>query len=968
MKFMMRAARSLASLLPIALLAATPAAPAPPTPKQSEPWLYRGSDIPHDKEWVFGELPNGLRYAVRRNGVPPEQVSIRIRVDAGSLNESDSERGYAHLIEHLVFRESKYLGNGEAIPTWQRLGASFGTDTNAETTPTQTVFKLDLPNATPQSLDESVKLLSGMITAPTLSAQDIAADKPIVLAEMRERGGAGQRVQDRMYRTFYEGQPLAERAPIGTLVSLRAANQDGVRAFWRRWYRPENVVVIISGDGDPAALAALVGKWFGDWKVDGKPVATPSFGAPKPPVGTSPKNPVGTVDVAVEPDLPRNVTFAVLRPWHQVIDNIAYNQGLMLDSLAQAVINRRLESKARKVGSYLSAQVNQERVSRSADVTFVAMTPVGPDWRRALSDVRGVIADAMASAPTQAEIDREIAEMDLAFQVPVEQRRILPGGKIADDLVSALDIRETVAAPEDVLSIFRSTRPKFTPANVLAHTRALFTGTVTRALVVTPKAGEADPASLRTAMLTPAKADASVRLASAPIRFEDMPAIGAPGKIAAAGPTGLLEIERVDFANGVKVLLWPVSDEPGRVQVKVRFGGGYRTFGPNDAAYVALGQIALVGSGVGNLGEDELDRISTGRKMQFNFDIDDAAFTFAAETRQADLADQLYLFAAKFTSPRWDANPVLRAKSAARLQYDSYASSPQGVLNRDLKFLQRDSDPRFRAATPAELDAATPEGFRAVWSRALASGPIEVQIYGDFKRDAAVAALTRTFGALPERVPLPAGIAPASAKFPAANSAPVVLVHHGDANQSAAVISWPTGGGSAGIQESRQLEILTQLFTNRLMDAIREKTGASYAPQVFSNWPVDLDSGGSITAIAQLEPSVIPVFFRTAQDIAGDLAKAPPSADELARVIEPLRQQVTRAATSSAFFMYQLEGATADPRRLDSVRSVLTDYTQTTPEKMQALAAKYLGNGKAWKLEVIPDAARPPAVAVAATH
>ena len=81
------------------------------------------------------ELPNGLRYAVRNNRVPPGQVSIRIRVDAGSLNERDEERGFAHLIEHLLFRQSQYLGDGEAIPTWQRLGASFGNDTNAETTP-----------------------------------------------------------------------------------------------------------------------------------------------------------------------------------------------------------------------------------------------------------------------------------------------------------------------------------------------------------------------------------------------------------------------------------------------------------------------------------------------------------------------------------------------------------------------------------------------------------------------------------------------------------------------------------------------------------------------------------------------------------------------------------------------------------------------------------------------------------------
>ena len=143
------------------------------------PWLYENSDVPPDREWNFGELRNGLRYAVRRNGVPPGQVSIRIRVDAGSLYERDDERGYAHLLEHLLFRQSKYLGDGAAIPTWQRLGATFGSDTNAETSTTHTVYKLDLPDATPASLDESFKLLSGMITAPTLSKANLNSDVPI---------------------------------------------------------------------------------------------------------------------------------------------------------------------------------------------------------------------------------------------------------------------------------------------------------------------------------------------------------------------------------------------------------------------------------------------------------------------------------------------------------------------------------------------------------------------------------------------------------------------------------------------------------------------------------------------------------------------------------------------------------------------------------------------------------------------
>lgn len=920
------------------------------------PWLYRGSDVPQDKEWRFGELSNGLRYAVRKNGVPPGQVSIRIRVDAGSLYEADSERGYAHLLEHLLFRQSKYLAEGAAISTFQRLGASFGSDTNAETTTTQTVYKLDLPNATPTSLDETFKLMSGMVTAPALSASNLKADLPIVLAEMRERGGAAKRVQDTMQQVLYAGQPLAERSPIGTIQSLEAATPQTVRGFYQRWYRPDNVTVIVAGDADPAQLEGYVNKWFSDWTVSGQKTPAPSFGDPVAPKGADPANPVGETHVMVEPDMPPSITYAILRPWRQVNDTIVYNQGLMIDALAQAIINRRLESRARMGGSFLTAQVNQNDVSRSADVTFVGVTPLNGDWEAALKEVRGVIADAMTSTPSQEEIDREVAELQVAFQVPVEQRRLLPGSKLADDLVNAIDIRETVAAPDDVLRIFQESRPLFTPQAVLEHTRELFGGTVSRAIFVTQKQGTATDKALRQALLTPVAPDHRVRMAAAPVSFDKLPAIGAPGTVKSAQDLGLLGIGELTFENGVKALLWPVAEEPGRVTVKVRFGGGYREIDPKDAAYITLGQMALVSSGVATLGQEELDQVATGRKMGFDFAVDDAAFIFSAETRPADLADQLYLFAAKLDLPKWDPQPVERAKAAAKIQYYSFDTSPQGVLNRDLQYYQRGQDARFGTPTPAQLDKTTEKDFKRVWQKALSSGPVEVQIFGDFDPAAATLALSKTFGALKPRDAAPVPAATGAIPVPHPSDTPVVLTHNGDPDQAAAVISWPTGGGAMAIPESRQLEILTQIFTNRLMDAVREKLGVAYSPYVFSTWPIDLQAGGSITAMAQLDPKSVPVFFNTADEIAQDLVSRPPTADELARVIEPLRQQVTRAASSSAFFMSQLDGATTDPSRINWVRTVLSDYTETTPEKMQALAKRYLGRDNSWRLEVVPGA------------
>lgn len=938
-----------------------PQVPAP-TAIQGEgetPWLYEGSNVPVDREWLFGEMENGLRYAVRRNGVPPNQVSIRVRIDVGSLHEEDAEQGYAHFLEHLLFRESTYLGPGEAIAAWQRLGATFGADANAETSPTHTAYKLDIPDIDGAKLTESFRLLSGMILGPVLSDRNVAAELPIVLAEKRERGGAGERVAELTRSTFFAGQRLATRSPIGTVATLEAANGASVQAFYDRWYRPENTVIVVAGDADPMVLAGLVEQWFGEWEGAGTPGVAPNFGDPVAdegaPVAGGYGLPIGELGIAVEPDLPRSLTFAVMRPWRQVQDTIVYNEGLLLDALSQAIINRRLETRARGGGSYLYATVRQDDISRSTDATFVTVAPLSDDWEAALADVSGVIADAIANPPTQEEIDREAAEFDVAFANSVEQAPVQSGKDLADNLVNAVDIRETVAAPQVVLDVFRGMRARLKPEEVHARTRALFEGSVLRSVYVTPGIGEADESALQLALASEATVDESARLAAQSISFDELPEVGAPGTITSQNPLGILEVEQVNFDNGVRALLWANDAEPGRVTVRVRFGAGYRAFDENTAVYAPIGQMALVGSGLGELGQNELDRLATGRKLGFEFDINDAVFTFTGQTRSSDVADQLYLFAAKLGMPRWDEDPVIRARAAAELAYNTYETSPGAVINRDLEFLSTNRDPRFATPTPEMLRGVTPERFREVWEPLLAQGPIEVLVFGEFDSAAVTEQLRLTFGALPERAPIAPEVAARVPSFPQAADAPTVLTHRGDANQAAAVIAWPSGGGMASIRESRQLEILTRIFNNRVLEALREEAGASYSPQVFSSWPTDINGGGKIIALAQFEPEFVPIFFDEAERISRDLATNPPTLDEINRVTEPLSQRVRRASTGNQFWLYNLEGASYDPQRVTLLRTLLSDYSQTTPQIMQFLADRYFAQRSPLKLAVIPE-------------
>jgi zinc protease len=924
-----------------------PAATRPSVAVDTAPWLYVGSDLRHDPAWQFGTLPNGLRYAVRKNGVPPGQVSIRVRIDAGSLEETESQRGFAHFIEHLSFRGSEYVPDGEAKRVWQRFGAAFGSDTNANTSPTQTLYKLDLPSATEATLDESLKILSGMMAKPTITDATVAAERPVVLAEQREQPAPQVRFGDALNSLLFAGQPLADRSPIGNIKTLEAATGDSVRAFHDRWYRPSRAVVIISGDMDPAIFAKLIVEHFADWQGKGpNPPVDPDFGQPDPskPVAAS----------IVEPGLPPLVLMGVLRPWHFNNDTAIFNQKRMVDTIAAKVISRRLERRARAGASYVQAGVDIDDRARSANVTTVTILPVGDQWEQALKDVRAVIADAQATPPTQAEIDREYADYDAALKAAVQTATVEASAKQADDMAGALDIRETVTAPQFQYDILTQAKAKnmFTPATVFAASKKIFEGVATRAIVNTRTLEPRTTERLAAALKADVTGLAGKRNAQGAVTMKDLPALGTPATVTSRGAIDGIPAQQVVFSNGVRMLLFASPEEAGRVFVKVRWGGGYNALPADRRTPAWAADLALMEGGIGTLGQDDLDQLVAGRRMTLDFGMDDDAFSMAALSSPQDYADQLTLMAAKLAHPRWDAAPIARAKAAASAAIAGYDSSAEGVLGRDLEGLLHDGDPRWATPDQQAIDALTPESFRAFWEPLLASGPIEVDVFGDVKPDEAIAAVAKSFGALPPRSP--STMVPPPVRFPAHDQNPVTREHKGAANQAEALIAWPTGAGMANYAESRRLDVLALVFSDRLFEKMRQAAGASYSPGVSSTWPKGLPGGGRLIAMSQVAPANVPLFFRMARDIAADLAKNPVTQDELDRVKGPLLQQIQRAASSSLFWLQQMSGGTYDQRRIDMLRTIGTDYNGITPQVLQQTAAKYLVEKKDWTMVVLP--------------
>jgi len=172
------------------------AAAADPAPPPLNVWPQTYSDIPVESDIRFGTLASGMRYAVMRNATPPGQTALRLRIGAGSLQERDDQRGLAHFLEHMAFKGSKHVPQGEMLKILQRKGLAFGPDSNAFTLFDQTFFKLDLPGSDDDRIDTGLMLLRETASELNLKQSAMDGERGVVLSEERLRGSPAKALGD----------------------------------------------------------------------------------------------------------------------------------------------------------------------------------------------------------------------------------------------------------------------------------------------------------------------------------------------------------------------------------------------------------------------------------------------------------------------------------------------------------------------------------------------------------------------------------------------------------------------------------------------------------------------------------------------------------------------------------------------------------------------------------------------------
>jgi len=296
--------------------------------------LHRGQDGSVVKRTV---LPNGLRIVTE--AVPSvRSVAFGLWVGVGSRDESTRQAGATHYLEHLLFKGTHRRSALDISSAIDRRGGEINAFTAKEFTCYYArVLDADLPVA--------VDVVVDMVTSSTITRPDFEAERGVILEEIAMHDDdPGDVVHDAFAQTVFGSGPLG-RPILGSVESIESLSRDTVRRYYRRWYRPEHIVVAAAGNLEHAAVVKLVKKALAAAGVDDD-----SATAPAPVRSETPRSLLEGGGVAVVPRPSEQVNLVLGMPGVRRTDERRFALSVLNSALGGGMSSRLFQEIREKRG------------------------------------------------------------------------------------------------------------------------------------------------------------------------------------------------------------------------------------------------------------------------------------------------------------------------------------------------------------------------------------------------------------------------------------------------------------------------------------------------------------------------------------------------------------------------------------------------------------------------------------------
>ncbi|MBI5422896.1 MAG: insulinase family protein [Opitutae bacterium] len=902
-------------------------------------WPIETPDLHPDPAWRWGTLANGLRYVVRQNAVPAGRVSYRLIVEVGAMHERPDERGFSHFVEHMAFNGTRHFPGESIRAEMERRGIGFGPESSAFTFVTHTIYQFDAPGNGPAEIDWVLGVLRDFADGVQFESREVKRERGVIASESRDRRSVAQRFELRRRRELYPLSPLSNNVE----GDPEKATPEKLRAFYRKWYRPERMILAVVGDAAPETLAAAVERQFSS-------LAAPADPAPVVDVGFL-ENPAEATASIVHDAEAGGLYLEVASVTLRREDGLAERRRAMAAGIASQVLTERLQKITRETGGVFS----------SAGARFLAATPHATEasvYIQSTSDAWNTSATTLAR-----ELRRTLEMTVYQAEADAAKSRVLRSNELALASASTADSSELAAwvaqealwrvvstSPVENLRIARELLPAITVFEVAEAWRSLWQQRRARLFgygyfPVRDSAAMVD-AAFTAENRRPLEAPARPNVVEFPYRE-----FGPAGEIRSRRHDEATDIHLIEFANGVRVALKRTAFEANQVQFALTLGHGLLTAPPYKAALAPLASASLLDGGLNRIPVAELHHLLSVEPITMQFSVNEGSFNFSGTMppEKADLT--LRLLCAYLTDARWDEKAIAAAKTNLISRHAESLRTTEGVLGLHSFHEATHHDARYRAPAPEDIAKIERADLRTWLEVPLREAPLDFALVGDFDPETVVPILARTLGALPERAEpraeeFPVHFVKKGGEFPV--SGPVT------SERAAIQFLWPADQGR-DFHASRRLEVLSAVLGERILQRVREDLGAAYSPSA-DYWRSDIGTEeGYLLAFVTTAPKMAAKVRKLILQEADDLARHGATAAELATAVTPIIARTRVQLKGNAYWLWHIAlKAHRKPEALTWPATRTTDFERITLADINHLAREILPRDRALQFTVLP--------------
>ncbi len=907
--------------------------------------------LPIDPEVTIGELSNGLRYYIRTNAEPERRVELRLVVKAGSLQEDDDQRGLAHFLEHMAFNGTKNFKKQELIQYLESIGMRFGADLNASTSYGNTTYRLTVPTDTEGALETAFRILDDWAQGITLDPEEIEAERGVVLSEWRARLGVGTRVRTHTDSVLLGVSRYLERQPIGLPERIENGTRDEMARFYRDWYRPDLMAVIVVGDIEKERIEPLIRKHFGKLKGPRRKRERVDYSIPT--------HEEARFSIVTDPELTGSSVQVIQKFRPKPLNSVERIRDGIVQSIFEAILNERLrEIATRSDAPFLGASTSFEGYVGGMNVHNVIVTRVRDDaiisgFRAALTEVERIAQHGVKPD----ELNRQKRSLESQYRQALITRSKITSATYASAYISHFLSGRTPASVEAAVALSRALLEGITEEDVAAlarnwksHENLVVVAMVPEKDGITPPTREELFATLEEVANTVLDSEPGELLAAED--FEIMPTPPAPGRVVKEQLVRESGITVWTLSNGARVILKPTDFTPDQVLVSGYGWGGTSILDDDVLHDAALARNLPAISGLGTLSSTDLRKAVVGKVLSIGAGIDSYTQSVSGRSTRRDLEAFLQLLHLHFTAPRVDEEAVAAWKKRQVAAIEGRAASPEAHFADTLRLTMAQNHPRTRTLTAADFEAMDPQRALQIYRERFADpGGFTFIFVGEFEPDSIRPLVETYIGGLPtERgnrgwrdtgVRAPSGVIEKEFRFGREPRARTAIIFHGPFVHS----------------EDDQLALgaLARVLSTRLRERLREALGGTYSVNVRTELHSVPESRYGIHITYDAAPDRAEEMRRAVFEEVERLRKSGPTQEELANLREEFARQFELALKSNQFWLNLIRRYDQIDRPLASLVDYSEDVTsRLTAELVLDMSRQYLDLGRYVRVTQLP--------------